>query len=314
MSLTAIIVLCIVGVIILALIIASLYFYTVVITRQSKEFLNDNPDLAVDPSAELTAFDVTWLDRQTFETIEIKSYDGLTLRGYYLPASSPTKRTAIIAHGYNSRALPDMGSFAQLYHDVFGYNVLLPDDRGHGDSEGTYIGFGWHDRCDYLKWIQIAIQKVGEGAQIVLHGISMGGATVLMTSGEKLPEQVKCIVSDCAYTTVKDILSYQCKRIYKLPPTPFVELTSLICKLRAGYFFGEASALRQVKKAQKPILFIHGTDDTFVPTAMIHRLYEACPTYKEKVIIANAGHGLAYATDTDGYTQHVANFLHLFVP
>jgi fermentation-respiration switch protein FrsA (DUF1100 family) len=312
MPLIVTIVLCMVGIIILALVIASLYFYNVAIARQSKEFLNDNPDLTVDPSAELTTFDMTWLDHQTFEKLEIKSYDGLTLRGYYLPASKLTKKTAILAHGYSSRALPDMGSFAQLYHDVFGYNVLLPDDRGHGESEGAYIGFGWHDRFDYLKWIQTAIQKVGEDAQIVLHGLSMGGATVLMTSGEKLPEQVKCIVSDCAYTSVKDILSYQCRRIYKLPPTPFVELTSLICKLRAGYFFGEASALRQIKKAQRPILFIHGTEDTFVPTAMIHQLYDACPTYKEKVLIENAGHALSYATDADSYTNHVANFLRIF--
>lgn len=313
MSIIAIVVLCIVGVLILALIIAGLYFYNVAIACQTKEFLNDNPDLTVDPTAELATFDPAWLDQHPFETIEIKSYDGLLLRGYYLAAAVPTQKTAIIAHGYTSRALPDMGTFARMYHEVLGYNVLMPDDRGHGASEGKYIGFGWHDRLDYIKWIQTAIQKVGEDAQIVLHGVSMGGATVLMTGGEQLPEQVKCIVSDCAYTSVIDILSYQCKRMYKIPPFPFIGITSLVCKLRAGYFFGEASALNQLKHARKPILFIHGGEDTFVPTPMLDRLYNQCPSYKEKLLVPNAGHALAYATDPTGYECTVQTFLQRFI-
>ncbi len=314
MPLALLIVCALVLLVLLLLIVASLYFYNVAIARRPKEFLAASSDLAVDEFAELATFDVAWLEKQTFEQIEMKSQDGLLLRGYYLPAPQPTKKTAVLAHGYTGSALGDMGAFAKLYHEVFGYNVLMPDDRGHGASEGNYIGFGWPDRLDYLKWLHYLVQRLGEDAQIVLHGISMGGATVLMTCGEAaLPAQVKCVISDCAFTSVKDILSYQARRLFKIPPFPLVYFVSLVCKLRAGYFFGEASALRQVRKTRCPVLFIHGAEDTFVPVAMLEPLYQASPAYKEKLIVPKAGHGLSYSADVAGYRQRVGEFVQKFI-
>jgi hypothetical protein len=291
---------------------ASLYLYNVAIIRRPKEFLAGSPDLEMDQT-ELATFDTSWLEKQPFEDLEMKSHDGLLLRGYYLAAQVPTGKIAILAHGYTGSAKKDMGGYAKMYHEVFGYNVLMPDDRGHGESEGKVIGFGWLDRFDYMKWIHYVLNKVGQDAQIVLHGVSMGGATVLMASGEKLPEQVKCVVADCAYTSVKDILTYQAKRLYKLPAFPLLHLVSLICKWRAGYFFGEASALNQVRKTHLPILFIHGGEDTFVPTTMLDPLYEASNGYKEKFMVPRAGHGLAYAADVAGYRQRVGDFLQKFI-
>ncbi len=313
MPVAVLILLCLLLVILLLLTIASLYFYNVAVARRPKEFLSTSPDLVTNQNTELVAFDTSWLERHPFEDIEMKSYDGLLLHGYYLAAPTPTTKTALLAHGYNGSAKNDMGAFAKLYHEVLGYNVLMPDDRGHGASEGASIGFGWLDRLDYLKWLHYLLQRVGADAHIVLHGVSMGGATVLMASGEELPEQVKCIVSDCAYTSVKDILSYQARRLYKLPPFPLVSLVSLVCKIRAGYFFSEASALRQVRKTNKPILFIHGAEDTFVPVSMLESLYHACPTYKDKLIVPKAGHGLAYSADVPGYRKMVGEFVQKFI-
>ena len=314
MSAVAIVLLCILLFLVLLLTVASLYFYDVAIVRRPKEFLSNSPDLATDQSTELATFDTSWLDTHPFEDVEMKSHDGLLLHAYYLSAPVPTAKTALLAHGYNGSAKNDMGAFAKMYHEVFGYNVLMPDDRGHGASEGKCIGFGWLDRLDYLKWLHYLLQRVGTNAQIVLHGVSMGGATVLMTSGETLlPEQVKCIVSDCAYTSVQAILSYQARRLYKLPPFPLVNLVSLVCKIRAGYSFTEASALRQVRKTNKPILFIHGAEDTFVPVTMLEPLYEACHTYKEKFIVPKAGHGLAFSADVQGYRKNVGLFLQKFI-
>ncbi|GCE14596.1 alpha/beta hydrolase [Tengunoibacter tsumagoiensis] len=301
-------------IVLFALLIAlCFYFYHYAIARKPKSALDGNSVLETDPNAELATFDQGWFDQQKFEQLELTSYDGLTLCGYYLPAKVPTTKTVLLAHGYTSRAIPDMGSFAELYHEALGYNVLLPDDRGHGLSQGKYIGFGWHDRLDFLKWIHKAIQIVGPDAQIVLHGLSMGGATVLMTSGEQLPEQVKAIVSDCAYTSISDILTFQLKQTYKLPPFPFIHLTSLICKLRAGYLFGEGSAVRQLAKNTRPILFIHGLEDDFVPTSMVYTLYDACQAPKDQYLVAKAGHGLAFATDTQTYTQRVEDFLTKYI-
>lgn len=309
MALAAIIILCILLFLLLVPVLASFYFFHVAIARQPKEFLSASPDLPMDQYTELTMRNAAWFEQQPFEKLEMMSHDGLLLRGYYLPARTPTPKTVLLAHGYMGSAQKDMVWLAKMYHEVFGYNVLMPDDRAHGESEGCYIGFGWLDRLDYVKWIHTALNRVGQEAQIVLHGISMGGATVLMASGEKLPEQVKCVISDCAYTSVKDILTHQARQLYKLPAFPLLYMVSLVCKLRAGYFFGEASTLEQVRKAHLPTLFIHGGEDLFVPTAMLGPLYEASNGPKEKFIVPNAGHGLAYATDVAGYRQRVGEFL-----
>jgi hypothetical protein len=251
--------------------------------------------------------DYTWLLGQALSEVDICSTDGLRLHADYFPADQPSTRTAILAHGYNSAGNHN-GGYARFYHAA-GWNVLMPDSRGHGRSEGNYVGFGWPDRLDYLAWIQYILDRQGPDAQIVLHGVSMGGSTVLMISGEPLPGAVKAVISDSAYTSARDILSYQMKRLFKLPPFPLVQMISLVCRIRAGYFFGEASAINQVRKTRLPVLLIHGEADTFVPVEMSRRLYAACPGEKELFLVPGAGHALALYTDPEGYISTVSAFL-----
>lgn len=310
MSTAAATLLAVLAAIALILIVSSLYFYQVAISRKgNKKAVSSSPDLYAESNPFASPEVMAWIREQPLEDVSVVSDDGLTLRGYYLPADRPSERTVILAHGYTGEAISNMGALAMLYHESLGYNVLMPDARGHGKSDGDYIGFGWHERKDYGKWIAYVIGRVGANSQIVLHGISMGGATVLMASGEKLPDQVKGIVSDCAYTSAKDILSHQLKRLFKLPAVPFVPLTSLVCRIRAGYRFGEASALKQVALSKTPILFIHGEDDTFVPFEMMHRLYDSCGAYKEKLAVPNAGHAMAYFADREMYAGALRGFL-----
>ncbi|CQR52034.1 peptidase S15 [Paenibacillus riograndensis SBR5] len=293
---------------------AGFFFYGIAIKRAPKEFLAKTPDLKVDPPVAGPSWGegADWVSRHSFRKIEITSDDGLTLRGYYLPSERAAGRTAIIAHGYSGKG-KDMGAYAKIYYESLGYHVLLPDARGHGDSTGEYIGFGWPERRDYLRWIEYILAESGPEAQIVLHGVSMGGATVMMTSGEELPPQVKAIVADCGYTSVKAQLSYQLWRMYHLPSFPFVHMASFITRIKAGYFFGEASALKQVRKARVPILFIHGDADKFVPFYMMDKLYQACRSPKDQLVIHGAGHGVAYDTDKAAYVGKVTDFVTRYV-
>lgn len=287
------------------------YFYNFAIRRSKKEFMEKNTDLADLPGKPWEDRS-SWMEAQPYETLRMTSKDGIQLTGYYLAAPSPINNLVILVHGYTGKG-KDMACFAELYREQFGYHVFMPDLRGHGESGGNYIGFGWHDRCDVLRWIDMMLERHGPQVKIVLHGVSMGGGTVLMTSGESLPDQVKCIVSDCAYSSVKDILSYQLKQMFKLPAFPLIHVTSLICKLRANYFFGEASAIEQVKKTKKPVLFIHGGKDDFVPTFMMYPLYAACSSEKWMFLVPDAGHGNAYWTDVDGYKEQVQEFVRKYV-
>ncbi|NLL52745.1 MAG: alpha/beta hydrolase [Peptococcaceae bacterium] len=320
------------AVIFLLIVTSSFFIYNLVIMRQASQTFNNqqNVPLILETTAvnafeennnlsadfNLAAQDVfaneKWLENKFYESWSVISDDGLKLMGYYIPAAQETDKTAIIAHGYLGQGM-DMDNFARFYSEKLGFNVLLPDARGHGASEGDYIGFGWPDRKDYLLWIQKVIDRSGDQAQIVLHGISMGGATVMMVSGEALPQQVKAIVEDCGYSSVYEEFTYQFQRRFSISGFPFIEAASMLTQLRAGYSFYEASAIKQLTKNQTPTLFIHGMNDSLVPTNMVWQLYKACRAEKEIYLVEGASHGMAYVVNPDLYENVVTNFLSRYV-
>ena len=144
-----------------------------------------------------------WLDSlhtaDALHDLYLKDEGGERLHAFYVPAAHPTKKTAVIVHGYTDNAIRMM-PIGYLYSRRLGYNVLLPDLHAHGLSEGEAIRMGWLDRLDVLQWMDTANELFGDSTQMVVHGISMGAATTMMLSGETLPPYVKCLVEDCGYT------------------------------------------------------------------------------------------------------------------
>lgn len=187
--------------------------------------------------------------------------------------------------------------------------MLLLDERAHGDSEGTYIGFGTKDRYDGLDWTRWMIDKIGEDAQILLHGNSMGGATVCMMSGLQLPEQVKGIVSDCAFTSAKEVFTHVLHSMYHLPAFPMIQIADKLNRKNAGYGLDDCNAAREVQKSKVPFLFIHGEKDIFVPCWMCEEIYQNCASPKTKLIVKDAGHGESYFKDATAYEQALDSFI-----
>jgi len=300
--------------IVLGLGIGGNYFYNVAIHRsQDGPKLHGGGSSAAAASLQGTeqqqaemAELMKWTDEQKFDIVQIKSFDGLTLKGRFLKNKNSNGKVVILAHGYKGSS-EQMPGITKYYYDL-GFDVLKPDARGHGMSEGDYIGYGWHDRKDYVKWVDFLIKDKHE-ENIFLHGFSMGAATVLMTSGEKLPGEVKGIIEDSGYTTVKAELSHQLKYLYHLPAFPIMEVTSAITKMRAGYTFDEASALESVKKNKLPLFIIHGDKDDLVPTEMAYEIYHAATSQKQLWIVHGAGHTEAYTIAEKEYQKRLKAFL-----
>lgn len=250
-----------------------------------------------------------WLEEKSnYSDKYIESYDKLQLHSYVVTQNS--NKWAIVVHGYGGSGKL-MSDKSKYFYDM-GYNVLIPDLRGHGKSEGDYIGMGWKDRLDIISWINFII-KENPNAEIVLHGTSMGAATVLMTSGENLPSNVKAIVADCAYTSAWDEFSYQLETYLKVPSYYILNVTNMVTKLKAGYSLKEASALESVKKATVPILFIHGDKDKFVPYSMMDKLYDATNSPKEKLTIEGGEHANSDLVSPFLYWLTVEDFLNQYV-
>ena len=241
------------------------------------------------------------------EDMYIMSNDGLKLHGTYFPCEG-SKKVVICFHGYTSEGMNDYSTLAVFYKNN-GYNMLLVDERAHGKSEGTYIGFGCLDRHDAKLWIDKMIEVHGEDCKILLHGDSMGGSTVLMTTGLELPPQVKAAVSDCAFTSAWEVFSSVLKNSYHLPAFPIIQISNWMIKRKAGYELDECNARNEVAKAKIPILFLHGSADTFVPCSMVNELYDACATEKKMVIIEGASHVESCYKDAELYEGTIESFI-----
>lgn len=288
------------------------YFYNLALNPDTpKDIVFGTPEEAEATSGQVLDSDIQWLLTESNYTDEtLTSFDNLNLHAYKVLNQNDSNKWVITVHGYTSEGI-NMSSYAKNYYDM-GYNVLIPDLRSHGLSEGDYIGMGWDDRLDIIDWIN-TILEYNPNAEIVLHGVSMGAATVSMVSGEDLPSNVKAIVADCGYTSVWDEFAYQLDDLFSLPEFPILNVSSLVAKVRAGYFLGEASTLKQVAKSKTPILFIHGDEDDFVPYYMMEELYNATSSEKEMLTIKNAGHAKASEIDPETYWTTVSNFINKYI-
>lgn len=286
------------------------YFYNLALNPKSnKSIILDAPTNKNDVDEENNE-NAKWLKSVGGKQVNIKSEDKLNLKGYIAQQQIPNK-WAILVHGYTGRAM-QMSYQAEKFYNM-GFSVLFPDLRGHGSSEGNYIGMGWDDRRDIILWIKYINDNYPE-SQIVLYGVSMGATTVMMTSGEEdLPKNVKAIVEDCGYTSIKDEFEYQLKTLFNLPSFPIINMASMVTKLKAGYFLGEGDVIKQLQKSKTPMMFIHGDADTFVPYYMQEQLYNATNCEKEKLTVKGAIH--AKSSDIGGkmYWDKIEQFVDKYI-
>lgn len=300
------------GALIAAGAVETAYFYRRTMKRQNADVKRTIKMAGTDWSqyADILAERKAFMLEQPHEDVYRIAFDGLKLHATYFPAikkQGEKKRIVICFHGYTSKGLADFIGLTDYYFR-HGYAMLHPDARAHGSSEGEYIGFGCLDRKDAMKWIDWAIQKCGEDVEIFLHGISMGGATVLMTSGLELPVQVKGIISDCGFTSPKEVFTHVLKNMYHLPSFPVIPCADILNKRLAGYGMDECNAKREVAKAKVPILFIHGSKDTFVPVQMCQELFHCCVSPKKKLIVDGAAHAESYFKDMTAYEKILDEF------
>lgn len=239
------------------------------------------------------------------EKVEITSFDGLKLRGKYYECQKGAP-IEIMLNGYRGNAERDMSGGIERCFKL-GRNALLVNQRGCGDSQGKTHTFGINEKKDALKWIDFCIEKFGRDCQLILTGISMGGATVLLASREKLPQNVKYVLADCPFSSAKDVI---CKVIeeMKLPSKLFYPFVKLSARIIGRFNLEEDTALNAVSHATLPIIIFHGDEDTIVPCEMAYKLYGACQTKKSLYVVKGCDHGLAYPEDKDGYLNAIREF------
>lgn len=253
-----------------------------------------------------------WVDSLTeagvMKDTSIVDDENFRIRAYYAEAEENVGKTAVIVHGYTSNPM-GMMHIARMFRDSLGYNVLLPALNYHGKSEGSAIQMGWKDRLDVEQWIPVA-HEIFQDSLMVVHGISMGGATTMMVSGDVQPEYVKGFIDDCGYSSVWDQFKKELKGQFGLPPFPILYSANLITRCRYGWDFKTASSVNQLAKCELPVLFIHGDNDDYVLTENVYRNYDAKVNgYREMWVAEGSKHAMSYRDYPAEYTQTVRTFL-----
>lgn len=249
---------------------------------------------------------VEWFNSVDKELRSVESSDGYKLIAAVFP-NEDSNKWALLLHGYTGWK-EEQYHHAMHFHEQ-GYNVICPDMRCHGGSEGDYIGLGYVDSSDNILWLD-QILSDDPDAKIVIHGESMGAACALMMSArEDLPENVSCVISDCAFTDALSIFKKKMNDWTHIPDLGFTAAARLCLLARGGYDVAKASALDAVKKSRVPVLFIHGMQDLFVPPYMVDQLYDACSAKKDIIKIEGAGHIQSCYKEPELYYNTVFDFI-----
>lgn len=248
------------------------------------------------------------------QPVSITSFDGLNLHGWLFDPDcvNPLPHLyAICCHGYTGEPA-EMAKWAHRFAKL-GFTVLVPAQRAHELSEGRYVGMGWLEHNDLLAWIHLIVESDPD-ARILLHGNSMGAATVMMAAGDpRLPCNVVSAIEDSGYASVRMQFIDSARSMFHLPKllaAMCVDAAGLVCKYRAGFDFSDASCVEQLKHTTIPMLFIHGAADTFVSPRFLDMNYGACSSLdREKLLVPDADHVMSSAVAPDVYWSKVEGFV-----
>lgn len=246
------------------------------------------------------------LEKIPMDIITLKASDGTELVGHwYCPENA--ERVIVAMHGWRSGWSQDFGGISPFWHEN-NCAVLYAEQRAQGSSGGDYIGFGLLERYDCDEWANWADERVGGKLPIYLCGISMGATTVLMASGGNLPESVQGIIADCGFTSPHAIWKHVAENNLKIPYGLYSAAANDLCMRKIKAEANSYSTTKALSENTVPVLFIHGTDDRFVPIEMTYENYKACKAPKRLFIVPGAEHGLSYLEDKEGYENIIKKF------
>jgi len=255
--------------------------------------------------------DYFWLINQPLEHYYITSRDGLKLHASLLRADIPTDKYVFAVHGYRCNGNKEFDSISRFYHEQ-GINVFMIDHRASGESEGKYITYGAKERDDCMDWLNYMISNFGSDISILIHGCSMGSATVMLLTGKVLPANVKFAVSDCGYSTLKGQLYHNFNQ-YKLIPMIFYPLYKHAAMLEADFNPDDVSPIDAVGKCTIPMIFAHGKKDEFVPFNMVLANYDACSSPDKKLFTVEGAEHVQAFQMSDEFKDAIVEYINKYL-
>lgn len=297
---------------IIALVVVVAILYQIMTTVMMCSVVLDWDKLSASPQAkQIIITDLStqeykdWLqDKAADDYIE---NDGLRLHALSITNKGMSHSYVIMLHPATCSAV-DMAQFAYHFYDL-GFNVVLPDARGCGESEGEYITFGVDDAKDVPLWVDKIIQ-LDPDAVIFLYGLGMGGSAVTVAAGEQLPANVKGVIEDSGYNDLDEVFKHNIKALYNKSSFPSLVIAKIYAEKVKGQSYDAPLVEESVKRIEIPMLFIHGGDDKIVPVDQSNDMFESCMgRSSDHVYMTGAAHCRGMHTDPVKYWRLVDEFI-----
>jgi len=270
------------------------------------------PQLRHQPDAAL-ALKMARMTSSRHADVTVQAPDRSTLRAWYFEPASWNRRAVILLHGVadNREGVTAHGTFLLKN----GYAVLLPDARGHGESDGDSISYGWRERHDVKLWTNwLAAEKHSES--IYGLGESMGAAILIQAS--TVDPRIKAIVAECPFSTFRDIAYYRVAQLVGLHQraewvfAPLIEPAFLYTRARYSVDLYQSSPTDALRASTTPVLLIHGTADTNIPSTHSQLIGKARPANTELWLVPGAAHTQAYGRNPQEYESRVLQWFGRF--
>ncbi len=245
-----------------------------------------------------------FLNKHKLNDFTLNTSDGIKIYGHYLKQETYTPNWVIVVHGYQSSERRSLIIAKEFY--MQGFNILTYNLRGHKPSESKYITMGYYDKYDLKEIMDFALE-LDSNAKILLHGTSMGGATVLLTAALNQNDQLVGVIGDCAYADLYTIFAKELKYRFNLPSFPVLDMANIMAKVKAKFNLKDVSPIKEVAKINVPILFIHTSGDDFIS---VNDTYDLANQSKDhRLYIAQGfGHADAYYADKEKYFSEINQF------
>ncbi len=252
----------------------------------------------------------------TYENVSFPSLDSkLMLRGWLLlrmPFSTPLgyqEQIIIMVHG-NGQNRVDTGIGTLEIADELvkhGFNVLMFDLRGYGQSDGSMVSGGLHERRDVEGAVDFVKSRGFEDIGVL--GFSLGAVSSILAAAED--KDIDALVSDSAFADINDIMIPEFHARTKAPGI-FLRPILFMIKIMYGVDFAANRPDAVVAKiAPRPVFFIHGGADMMIPVAEAYKLYQTCDNpFDQLWVVPGASHTRAYKTEPKEYIEKVTDFFY----
>lgn len=244
-----------------------------------------------------------------FTKTELKTDDQKTIETIVYHNPKPSGKVIVLSHGIKQNAYA-MLTFFKMY-DALGFDIVSFSYRNHGASTKGVTTFGKTETKDLASVVEYAHTIFGEQVQYGIHGVSMGAAIMLQYAGQTAEQpRYQFLVSDCSFSDLGKLLQTRLQEDYAAVSfLPLVPSASFISEMTGRFDFYDISPRNDVKKIEKPILFVHGTADAYIPIEHVHELYEAKKGKKALLEVEKAAHATSYITNSEAYDKAIDAFL-----